>query len=131
MSLQVVRSLGVGRFLNWGAVDAKRVLGGIFIFWDNRVLDLLELECGGFSISCCFRNCSLSIYSHYLPLSQKKANKKWEFCTYTLIMLAWVCWVHLKSLVSMFDMIVQHTLNTLVLQLAYLFYLDLSIYNWF
>ena len=26
------------------------------IFWDNRVLDLLELKCGGFTISSSFRN---------------------------------------------------------------------------
>ena len=47
MSLQMVRSLGVGRFLNWGAIDARREPRDILIFWDNRVLDLMELECGG------------------------------------------------------------------------------------
>ena len=47
---KVVKSLGVGRFLNWDTVDAREVLGGILLFWDNRVLDLLELEQGGFSI---------------------------------------------------------------------------------
>ena len=47
---KVVKSLGVGRFLNWDTVDAREVSGGILLFWDNRVLDLLELEQGGFSI---------------------------------------------------------------------------------
>lgn len=27
------------------------------VFWDNMVLELLDMECGGFSISYCFRNC--------------------------------------------------------------------------
>ena len=53
---KVVKSLGVGRFLNWDTVDAREVLGGILLFWDNRVLDLLELEQGGFSIFGCFKS---------------------------------------------------------------------------
>nr|CAN68371.1 hypothetical protein VITISV_002005 [Vitis vinifera] len=40
MSLKVVKRLGVGRFLDWGAVDARRASGGILTFWDNSVLDL-------------------------------------------------------------------------------------------
>lgn len=32
MLLCVVRSLGVGRFLNWGTIDARVALGGILIF---------------------------------------------------------------------------------------------------
>ena len=47
MSLKVVKSLGVGRFLSWGVVDARGVPGGILIFWDNKVLDLLELSVEG------------------------------------------------------------------------------------
>ena len=56
LSLKVVRSLGVGRFLSWGVVDARGASRGILIFWDSRVLDLLELECGGFSIFSRFKN---------------------------------------------------------------------------
>lgn len=52
----MVRSLGVGGFLNRGVVAARGASIGILIFWDNRVLDLMELECGGFSISSHFRN---------------------------------------------------------------------------
>ena len=32
MSLKVVKSLGVGKSLDWGAVDAKGEFGGILIF---------------------------------------------------------------------------------------------------
>ena len=39
----MVRSLGVGGFLNRGVVAARGASIGILIFWDNRVLDLLEL----------------------------------------------------------------------------------------
>ncbi|RVX00548.1 hypothetical protein CK203_037030 [Vitis vinifera] len=47
--LKVVKSLDVGSFLDWGTVDARGASGGILIFWDNRVLDLLKLECRGFT----------------------------------------------------------------------------------
>ena len=56
MSLKVVKSLGAGRFMDWGAVNAGGVSGGIMIFRDNRVLELLELERGGFTILSRFRN---------------------------------------------------------------------------
>ena len=56
MSLGVVRSLGVGRFLEWGALDARGAAGGVVVFWDNRVLELMGLEVGLFSISCRFKN---------------------------------------------------------------------------
>ena len=49
MSEKIVKGLGVERFLNWHTIDAREASGGIF--WDNRVLDLLELEQGGCSIS--------------------------------------------------------------------------------
>ena len=56
MSLQMVKSVGVGRFLNWGSMDAKGATGGLILLWDNRVLDNLEFESGGYSISVRFRN---------------------------------------------------------------------------
>ena len=56
MSLKVVKSLDTGRILGWGAVDGRGVSRGILIFWDNRVLDLMKLECGGFTISGSFKN---------------------------------------------------------------------------
>ena len=56
MSLKLVKSLGTGRFTDWGAIDAGGASGGILIFWDNRILELLELERGVYSISGRFRN---------------------------------------------------------------------------
>ncbi|RVW30380.1 Transposon TX1 uncharacterized 149 kDa protein [Vitis vinifera] len=56
MSQGVIHSLGVGRFLGWGAVDARGAAGGVVVFWDKRVLELVGLEVGIFSISCHFKN---------------------------------------------------------------------------
>ncbi|RVX19759.1 Transposon TX1 uncharacterized 149 kDa protein [Vitis vinifera] len=57
MSLGVVRSLGVGRFLDWGVLNARGAVGGVLVFWDKRVLELEGMEVGLFSISCRFKNC--------------------------------------------------------------------------
>ncbi|RVX00654.1 hypothetical protein CK203_030281 [Vitis vinifera] len=43
--------LGVERFLEWGAAS------GIVVFWDNMVLELVDLENEVFSISYHFKNC--------------------------------------------------------------------------
>ena len=50
MSIGVVRSLGVGRFLEWGVLNARGAVGGVLVFWDNRVLELVGMEVGLFSI---------------------------------------------------------------------------------
>ena len=50
MSIGVVRSLGVGRFLEWGVLNVKGAVGGVLVFWDNRVLELVGMEVGLFSI---------------------------------------------------------------------------------
>ena len=55
MSEGVVRSIGVGRYLDWRALDASGSTRGILICWDKRLLELLEWEEGQFSISCRFR----------------------------------------------------------------------------
>ena len=52
MSLGVVRSLGVGRFLEWGALNAWGAAGRVVVFWDNKVLELVRMDVGLFSISC-------------------------------------------------------------------------------
>ncbi|RVW85677.1 hypothetical protein CK203_033421 [Vitis vinifera] len=57
MSRGLICSLGVRRFLEWGIVDLRGAAGGIVVFWDNRVLELVGLEAGMFSISCHFKNC--------------------------------------------------------------------------
>ena len=56
MLVQMVNCVGVGRFLNWALVDARGVAGGLILFWDNRVLEKLEVESGGYSISVRFRS---------------------------------------------------------------------------
>ena len=53
----LVCSLGVGRHLDWRAVNSKGATGGILVFWDNILVELVDLEEGVFSISCRFKNC--------------------------------------------------------------------------
>lgn len=38
-------------------MEARGQSEGIFVFWGNRVLDLIEMENGAFSVSCCLKNC--------------------------------------------------------------------------
>ncbi|KAL6312516.1 hypothetical protein AAG906_033361 [Vitis piasezkii] len=56
MTEGVVKNLGVGRFLDWRALEAVGAAGGVLICWDKRSLEILEWEEGQFSISCKFRN---------------------------------------------------------------------------
>ena len=56
MSEGLLRSLGTGRFLDWGALDAYGSAGGLLICWDKRTLEVLEMEVGNFSISYRLRN---------------------------------------------------------------------------
>ncbi|RVX19302.1 Transposon TX1 uncharacterized 149 kDa protein [Vitis vinifera] len=56
MNEGMVRSLGAGRFLDWGALEAQGTAGGILICWDKRTLEILEMEMGQFTISCRLRN---------------------------------------------------------------------------
>ena len=46
VSNRVIRSLRVGRFLEWVTINAEGVSRGILIFWDTRVIPLLEKEEG-------------------------------------------------------------------------------------
>ena len=55
MNKALVHSIGVGRFLDWKALDAEWTAGGILLFWDKRKLTLVESEFGSFSLSCLFR----------------------------------------------------------------------------
>ena len=48
MSNKLVRSLG-GGYLRWKAINFRGAAGGILVFWDTRVLQLLEVEEGVFS----------------------------------------------------------------------------------
>ena len=42
MNDSLVKSLRVGRCLNWEVVEAKGQAGGILVFWDNRFWSLLR-----------------------------------------------------------------------------------------
>ncbi|RVX04636.1 UDP-glucose:glycoprotein glucosyltransferase [Vitis vinifera] len=55
MSTGIVRSLGVGRHIEWRAINSKGAAGGVLVFWDNRVVDLLEVEEGIFQCHVCSR----------------------------------------------------------------------------
>ena len=52
VSLGVVQSLRTGRFIEWGVVNARGASEGIVVFWDSRVLELVGMEVGVYSISC-------------------------------------------------------------------------------
>ena len=56
MNSGIARSLGVGRFLDWGAANAEGASRGMLVFWDKRSLELVDMEVGLFSILCQFRN---------------------------------------------------------------------------
>ncbi|RVW24396.1 putative ribonuclease H protein [Vitis vinifera] len=51
MTTGLVRSRGVGRNLEWRAVNSRGAAGGILVFWDNRLVELVGWEEGVFSIS--------------------------------------------------------------------------------
>ena len=55
MNNEMVRSLGVGRFLNWTALNAEGSAGGILLIWDKRHISLVDSMVGNFSVSCLFR----------------------------------------------------------------------------
>ena len=55
MNKAYVHSIGVGRFLDWKALDAEGTAGGILVFWDKRRLSLVESKYGSYSFSCLFR----------------------------------------------------------------------------
>ncbi|RVX07796.1 putative ribonuclease H protein [Vitis vinifera] len=61
MSRMIVRSLGVGRCLDWKVLNSRGASGGVLVFWDKRVLQLLEAEVGNFSVSCRFKNWDFNV----------------------------------------------------------------------
>ena len=38
-------------------MNARGTVGGVMVFWDNKVLELVGMEVDHFSISCHFKNC--------------------------------------------------------------------------
>ena len=57
MRMGLVRSLRVGRHLDWRAINSREVAGGVLVFWVNRLVELVEVEEGMFMVSCRFKNC--------------------------------------------------------------------------
>ena len=57
MSNGLIKILGVGRCLEWGVLNSREATMGVLVFWDNRVLQLEEMEVGKFTVSCRFKNC--------------------------------------------------------------------------
>ena len=57
MTTGLVRSLGVRRHLDWRAINSRGTAGGILVFWDNKLVELGDLEEGVFLTSCRFKNC--------------------------------------------------------------------------
>ena len=82
MSKKVVRSLGSGRFLDWGAMSSQGSAGGILVCWDKRSLELLEMEVGHFSISCRLKNVEDGMVwifiGVYGPCNRKDREAMWE-----------------------------------------------------
>ena len=72
MTEGVVKSLGVGRFLDWRALEVVGAVGGVLICWDKRSLEILEWEEGQFSISCKFRNVENGVVWVFMALSPKR-----------------------------------------------------------
>ena len=52
MNFDMVHNLGVGRFLDWTAMNAEGSAGGILMFWDKRRMSMLDSMVGSFSVSC-------------------------------------------------------------------------------
>ena len=55
MTASMARSLGVARLSDWRALNAKGSAGGILLFWDKRIMELVDSEFGLYSISCLFK----------------------------------------------------------------------------
>ena len=71
MSTSLACSLGASEFLEWGVVNSRGAAGGVLVFWDNRVLDLVGMDVGEHLISCHFKNCEDSfvwIFSGFMAL---------------------------------------------------------------
>ena len=53
MSHGLACSLRVGRFSKWGTVDAIGTVGGLMLFWDKRILELIGMVNGSSPFLVC------------------------------------------------------------------------------
>ena len=62
-------------------MNTRGQAGGIVVFWDEWVLELLEIEVGAFSMLCRFRNCEGSFVWMFLgvygPILVKEREDFW------------------------------------------------------
>ena len=74
--------MGVGRFVDWVAINATGASGGSLIFWDSGVLQLVDKEESQSSLSCKFRNCEDNLIwiftGIYGPTTREGRNHLWE-----------------------------------------------------
>ena len=81
-STDLVRSLRVGRFVDWATVNPVGASGGILILWDSRILQLVDKEESQFSLSCSFRNCEDNstwvFMGVYGPTTREGRTQLWE-----------------------------------------------------
>ena len=63
-------------------MDVKGASGRILVFWDKRVLELIERKVGLFSVSCLFRNCANGFkwmfYGVYGTIVDSRRELFWE-----------------------------------------------------
>ena len=82
MNTRLVHSLGMGRHLDWIAINFRGAIGGIMVFWDNRMVELVDLEEREFSISCRFKNCVDGLVwvfcGVYGPVCNREREEFWE-----------------------------------------------------
>ena len=82
MTQNLARSLGVGRFLGWGAINARGASRGIVVLRDTRVVHLIGMEEGQFIVSCLFKNCEngsqWTFIGVYGPCSKREREGLWE-----------------------------------------------------
>ena len=55
MKIDMVRSLGMGRFLSWTALNTEGSARGILLFWDKRRISMVDSMVGNYSVSCLFK----------------------------------------------------------------------------
>ena len=82
MTIDLVRRLGVGRCLNWKALNAEGSAGGIILLWDNSCISLVDSVVGSFSVSCLFRmvedEFQWAFSEVYVPIENRLSESFWE-----------------------------------------------------
>ena len=75
MSGGMVHNLGGGQCTQWSALNAQGATGGIVVFWDSKVIELVDVEEGSFSVSCRFRNTEDNLLWCFTGVYGPTANK--------------------------------------------------------